>query len=112
MPEHNLLSIKAAYQLLEKTVEVEKLRSHITYFNTLMTKSHQNFIASTSAIHCLILKGNNDVQVLEEKLAKRDFFVKSIKSPTVKQGEERMRLCFHSFNKKEEIQELLSHINP
>jgi 8-amino-7-oxononanoate synthase len=110
MPEHSLLSIKAAYQLLKKTIEVEKLRSHITFFNTLMTKSHQNFIASTSAIHCLILKGNNDVQFLEEKLGKRNFFVKSIKSPTVKQGEERMRLCLHSFNTKDEIDELLSLI--
>jgi 8-amino-7-oxononanoate synthase len=110
MPEHSLLSIKAAYQLLKKTIEVEKLRSHITFFNTLMTKSHQNFIASTSAIHCLILKGNNDVHFLEEKLGKRNFFVKSIKSPTVKQGEERMRLCLHSFNTKDEIDELLSLI--
>jgi 8-amino-7-oxononanoate synthase len=111
MPEHSLLSIKAAYQLLKKTIEVEKLRSHITFFNTLTTKSHQNFIASASAIHCLILKGNNDVQFLEEKLAKRNFFVKSIKSPTVKKGEERMRLCLHSFNTKDEIDELLSLIH-
>jgi len=108
MPEHNLLSIKAAYQLLKKTIEVEKLKSHITYFNTLMSNSHHNFIASTSAIHCQILKGNNDVQFLEEKLAKRNFFVKSIKSPTVREGEERMRLCLHSFNTKDEIAELLS----
>ena len=111
MPEHNLLSIKAAYQLLKKTIEVEKLRSHITYFNTLMTASQQNFMDSTSAIHCHILTGNKDVQVFEEKLAKRNFFVKSIKSPTVKEGQERMRLCLHSFNTKDEITELVSLIN-
>lgn len=111
MPEHSLLSIKAAYQLLKKTFEIEKLRSHVIYFNTLMTKSHHNFIDSTSAIHCHILKGNNDVQFLEEKLAKRNFFVKSIKSPTVKEGQERMRLCLHSFNTKDEIAELLSLIH-
>ena len=111
MPEHSLLSIKAAYQLLKKTIEIEKLRSHVIYFNTLMTKPHHNFIDSTSAIHCHILKGNNDVQFLEEKLAKRNFFVKSIKSPTVKEGQERMRLCLHSFNTKDEIAELLSLIH-
>ena len=115
MPEHNLLSIKAAYQLLKKTIEVEKYEwQNIRYSiedNTLMTASQQNFMDSTSAIHCHILTGNKDVQVFEEKLAKRNFFVKSIKSPTVKEGQERMRLCLHSFNTKDEITELVSLIN-
>lgn len=107
MPEHSLLAIKAAYQLLLKTFEIEKLRSHISYFN-----SHQNnssyFIKSESAIHCKLISGNQQVQDAEEKLNQLDVFVKSIKSPTVKEGQERLRICLHSFNTKQEIDLLLN----
>ncbi len=107
MPEHSLLAIKAAYQLLLKTTEIEKLRNHISYFN-----SHKNnssyFIKSESAIHCKLILGNKQVQEAEEKLNQLDVFVKSIKSPTVKEGQERLRICLHSFNTKREIDLLLS----
>lgn len=107
MPEHSLLAIKAAYQLLSNTTEIEKLRSNISYFN-----SHQNnssyFIESESAIHCKLVSGNKQVQEAEEKLYQLDVFVKSIKSPTVKEGQERLRICLHSFNTKQEIDLLLS----
>jgi 8-amino-7-oxononanoate synthase len=107
MLEHSLLAIKAAYQLLLKTFEIEKLRSHISYFN-----SHQNnssyFIKSESAIHCKLISGNQQVQDAEEKLNQLDVFVKSIKSPTVKEGQERLRICLHSFNTKQEIDLLLN----
>ncbi len=109
MPEHSLLSIKAAYQLLNKTTEIEKLRSNISYFNT-KANSSSNFIKSESAMHCKLVVGNKQVQEAEEKLNQLDVFAKSIKSPTVKEGQERLRICLHSFNSKEEIDLLLSVI--
>lgn len=109
MPEHSLLSIKAAYQLLNKTTEIEKLRSNISYFNT-KANSSSNFIKSESAMHCKLVAGNKQVQEAEEKLYQLDVFAKSIKSPTVKEGQERLRICLHSFNSKEEIDLLLSVI--
>lgn len=109
MPEHSLLSIKAAYQLLNKTTEIEKLISNISYFNTKVNSS-SNFIKSESAMHCKLVAGNKQVQEAEEKLYQLDVFAKSIKSPTVKEGQERLRICLHSFNSKEEIDLLLSVI--
>lgn len=109
MPEHSLLAIKAAYQLLLKTGEIEKLRSNIAYFNSQLNNS-SNFIKSESAIHCKLLSGNNQVQEVEEKLNGLDVFVKSIKSPTVKEGQERLRICLHSFNTSKEIDFLLNTI--
>lgn len=106
MPEHSLFAIKSAYILLSKTKEIEKLKSNIEYFN-LVLKSNNNFIDSKSAIHCYLKSGNGNVQELENKLAKENFFVKSIKSPTVKINKERIRICLHSFNSKEEIDKLL-----
>ena len=109
MPEHSLLSIKAAYQLLNKTTEIEKLISNISYFST-KANSSSNFIKSESAMHCKLVAGNKQVQEAEEKLHQLDVFAKSIKSPTVKEGQERLRICLHSFNSKKEIDLLLSVI--
>lgn len=111
MPEHSLIAIKAAYQLLATTNEIEKLRKNINYFNRKLN-SENLFIESESAIHCKVTAGNKQVQELEEKLSQSNLFVKSIKSPTVKEGQERIRICLHSFNTNEEIDlliQLLSH---
>ena len=102
MPEHSLLAIKAAYQLLEKTNEIGKLKSNINYFNS-KTNLDSLFIKSTSSLHCKVISGNKQVQELEECLSQSNLFVKSIKSPTVKETQERIRICLHSFNTKEEI---------
>jgi 8-amino-7-oxononanoate synthase len=102
LPEHSLLTIKAAYQLLSKTNEIEKLKSNIHYFNS-KTRSDNSFIVSNSSLHCKLVTGNTQAQELEDKLAKAHFFVKSIKSPTVKEGQERVRICLHSFNTRNEI---------
>ena len=111
MPEHSLIAIKAAYNLLAKTDEIEKLKSTISYFNSKLNNTSY-FIESNSAIHCKLVSGNKQVQELEERLSNSDIFVKSIKSPTVKEGLERIRICLHSFNTNQEIDllfELLSH---
>jgi len=110
MTEHGLLSIKAAYQLLHSTQENKKLQKNITYFNKHVSKT-QHFIASNSAIHCKVIPGNYKIQKIENLLAESDFFVKSIKSPTVKKNEERLRVCIHSFNTKEEIDLLLKKLD-
>ena len=107
MPEHSLLAIKAAYHLLAKTNEIEKLRNNIHYFNS-KTNSDNSFIKSTSSLHCKVIAGNKQVQDLEERLSQSNLFVKSIKSPTVKEGQERIHICLHSFNTYEEIDLLLS----
>ncbi|MES2566962.1 MAG: pyridoxal phosphate-dependent aminotransferase family protein [Bacteroidota bacterium] len=102
MPEHSVLAIKAAYRLLSKTKEIQKLKENISYFNSKIIASG-NFIESRSAIHCKLIQGIQEVHKLEEKCADNNFFVKSIKSPTVKEGKERVRICLHSFNTQEEI---------
>lgn len=106
MPEHSLHGIKAAYELLHTTNQIDLLRNNIRYFNQQL-KLGNSFIKSESSIHCKIISGNKAVQDLEENLAKQNLFVKSIKSPTVKEGEERIRVCLHSFNTKQEIDLLL-----
>lgn len=107
MPEHSLLAIKAAYQLLEKTVAIEILKNNIDYFNSLMPAS-DSVIESNSSIHCKLIPGNDNVQALEDACKAHHLFVKAIKSPTVKEGQERVRICLHAFNTREEIEKLVS----
>ncbi len=108
MPEHSLLSIKAAYNLLHSTNEIAKLNEIISFFNSKVRSD--NFIESTSSIHCKIIPGNETVQQTENQLNAAGLFVKSIKNPTVKEGMERVRICLHSFNTMEEIDLLLSSL--
>ncbi len=108
MPEHSLLAIKAAYQLLVTNPGIGALKANIEYFNSRI--SGPLVIASNSAIHCKLVAGNQQVQVLENDCAQNGLFVKAIKSPTVKEGQERVRVCLHAFNTKEEIDRLVALI--
>ncbi len=109
MPEHSLLAIKAAYQLLQNTPQIAELKNNIRYFNSKITAS-SSFIESASSIHCKIVSGNQEVQMLEDTCWENKLFVKSIKSPTVKATQERVRICLHAFNTQQEINLLLSFI--
>ena len=109
MPEHSVLAIKAAYQLLQTNQQIIELKNNIAYFNS-MTSNSGAFIESTSSIHCKIVSGNQEVQIVEDTCWKNNLFVKSIKSPTVKETQERIRICLHAFNTQQEIDLLLSFL--
>jgi 8-amino-7-oxononanoate synthase len=65
------------------------------------------FVRSKSAIQSAIIPGNHNVKSIANQLHEKGFDVKAILSPTVPEGQERLRFCLHSFNSKEEISELL-----
>ena len=109
MPEHSVLAIKAAYQLLQTNQQIIELKNNIAYFNS-KTSNSGAFIESTSSIHCKIVSGNQEVQIVEDTCWKNNLFVKSIKSPTVKETQERIRICLHAFNTQQEIDLLLSFL--
>ena len=112
LPPHSVAVIIASYEQLKDAEEVKAiimLQSHITYFTKKLKeyKVDNYFIPSNSAIHCAIIKGNENVKTLSRKLKTNYFDVKPILSPTVKEGEERLRVCLHAYNTQEEIDELL-----
>ena len=109
MPEHSVLAIKAAYQLLQNSTQITTLKNNIAYFNSKIFASG-SFIVSISSIHCKMVSGNQEVQTLEDTCWKNNLFVKSIKSPTVKATQERIRICLHAFNTQQEIDLLLSFL--
>ncbi len=109
LPPHSLATIQSAYSALNDASEIKKLKDNIKFFNhTIKTTGLNNtFIESTSAIHCCIISGNEEVKRIAEVLRENGFDVKPILSPTVPAGKERLRFCLHTYNSKEEISKVL-----
>jgi 8-amino-7-oxononanoate synthase len=110
LPLHSVNLINNAYRcLLNSDLQREQLKENIAYF-VKQTKSIKGFIQSYSAIHCLVLGGNETADTVEKKLETSGIYAKAIKSPTVKEGSERIRICLHAYNTREEIDLLVKQL--
>lgn len=110
LPPHSLSTILTAYQHLETEKEsIEKLRQNIVFFNQQknLLGLKPMFVRSKSAIQSAIIPGNKNVKQLAQQLQDKGFDVKPILSPTVPEGQERLRFCVHSYNSEEEINQVL-----
>lgn len=108
---HSVATILVAYQHLESEKQtIENLRENIIHFNQEknLLGLKPMFVRSKSAIQSAIIPGNQNVKSIAKKIQEKGFDVKAILSPTVPEGQERLRFCLHSFNSKEEISEVLS----
>lgn len=112
MPPHSLLYIQKAYQLLEHTDRIEMLQQNIQLFrDNLLPHTASMFLPSSSPIQSMIIAGADSTRNMAKKLQEKGFDVKPIVSPTVPLGQERIRICIHAFNKKEDILALTNAIN-
>jgi 8-amino-7-oxononanoate synthase len=107
---HSVATILMLYYSLDKEKQsIELLRENIIHFNQEknLLGLKQLFVRSKSAIQSAIIPGNEKVKTIANQLQENGFDVKAILSPTVPEGQERLRFCLHSFNSKEEISEVL-----
>jgi 8-amino-7-oxononanoate synthase len=110
LPPHSVATIASAYRLLEADAEMrERLRNNINFFNQekLRLGLKPLFVYGKSAIQSAIIPGNENVKSIATKLQQKGFDVKAILSPTVPEGQERLRICLHSYNSEAEISNLL-----
>ena len=113
LPPHSVAGILAAFQHLENSPEaltaIGQLKDNISLFGKEIRrlKLNAHFIDSTSALQCCIIPGNAEARAAALKLQNKGFDVRAILSPTVPRGSERLRICLHSFNTSQEIQELV-----
>lgn len=108
---HSIATILIAYQHLESDKKnIESLCENIIHFNQQknLLGLKPIFIRSKSAIQSAIIPGNEKVKSIAFQLQEKGFDVKAILSPTVPDGQERLRFCLHSYNSKEEITEVLT----
>lgn len=107
---HSVATILIAYQYLKSEKEaIQKLKNNIQFFNQekLQMGLKPMFVYSKSAIQCAIIPGNEKVKSIANQLQENGFDVKAILSPTVPEGQERLRFCLHSYNSKKEISDVL-----
>jgi 8-amino-7-oxononanoate synthase len=107
---HSVATILQSYKMLfQQKATLEKLKSNIIFFNQekMRLGLKPMFVYSKSAIQCAIIPGNEKVKTIAVQLQQKGFDVKPILSPTVAEGQERLRFCLHSYNSGTEISNVL-----
>lgn len=107
---HSVGTILQSYKCLaEENQSIEKLKTNIIFFNQekMRLGLKQMFVYSKSAIQCAIIPGNDKVKNIASQLQHKGYDVRPILSPTVPEGQERLRFCLHSYNSEKEISEVL-----
>ena len=114
---HSVATILISYQHLEREKEtLKKLKTNIIFFNQekmrlglkpMFVYSKPACRQAGSAIQCAIIPGNEKVKNIAAQLQEKGFDVRPILSPTVPEGQERLRFCLHSYNSENEISEVL-----
>lgn len=98
---HAYAAIDAAYSVLQSSTAKQTLRDRITFFRKIF--AGKNVISTTSAIQIILIPGNERVSTASEIMKSHGLDVRAIKSPTVKAGLERLRICLHAYNSEDEI---------
>ena len=107
---HSVATIFIAYKQLEvEQIAMKTLKKNISHFNQEKNRLGLKplFVYSKSAIQCAIIPGNESVKNIAKQLQEKGFDIKPILSPTVPEGQERLRFCLHSYNSETEITEVL-----
>ncbi len=118
---HSLATVKCAFEMIKNNPNLqEKLFENIAFFrenfreifNQNKTNLAKNIILKESftPIQILQIGGNERTKALAVFLQKENFDVRPILAPTVKEGEEILRICLHVFNTKKEILGLINGI--
>ena len=107
---HSVATILQSYIHLSNEKEtLKQLKSNIIFFNQekMRLGLKPMFVYSKSAIQCAIIPGNQRVKKIADQLQQKGFDVRPILSPTVPEGQERLRFCLHSYNSEIEIANVL-----
>ncbi|HMI03190.1 MAG TPA: pyridoxal phosphate-dependent aminotransferase family protein [Pedobacter sp.] len=111
-PVHTIASVKCAYQMLTATDFTTLIRKKIKHYADLLNDTgHDHATPTPSAIQTLLFPGNAAAKLAAALLQDKGFDVRAILSPTVKSGQERLRICLHTYNTDEEIRQLASEIS-
>lgn len=107
MPPHSLLSIRESFRLLTETPSLQhEISQRVQLFNQACGRSGTDAPISESPIQVVKVGGNEATKAMAHSLQQSGFDVRAILSPTVKKGEERLRICLHVHNREAEIRQL------
>ena len=108
LPPHSFARIIASYEYLDTHAIAlqQTLKQRIRLFEEATQSIQDQLLPSKSPIQGMIIEGNKEAQRAAQILQKKGFDVRPILSPTVPEGQERLRICLHSFNSETEILDL------
>lgn len=108
--DHSVVSVSCAFDYLAGNLHLqEELRSRISYFRSLASEV-SGWNGSDSQIQVVMVPGRGKVTQAASKLQAAGFDVRPILSPTVKEGQERLRICLHTYNIESEIGSLVTQM--
>jgi 8-amino-7-oxononanoate synthase len=111
LPAYHYIGVWRAYEMMMIKPLTEKIQKRIRYFLKQIPESLKaSFIPSRSAIQCMLLPGNAQVKTAAETLQKAGYAVVPILHPTVPAGQERLRICLHTYNTKAQINGLIAQL--
>lgn len=112
LPDSLLARIHWAYTEMATGSRSRLLRERIAQFKMALSRDvAKHFVPSDSPIQCVLVPGNEAAKVLAAKFQEAGYDIRAILSPTVPKGQERLRICIHSFNTENQIQELTELMN-
>ncbi len=115
LPLHSLVSIEQSFAFQKRHPELqESLQTRIRYFRHQLDEYPElkrRFINSQSPIQAIKIGGNQRTREVAKLLQQNGFDVRPILAPTVKEGEERLRICLHSYNTDNEMTSLLKELH-
>jgi 8-amino-7-oxononanoate synthase len=107
LPLHSIAAIRMSYQFLPfQTVLRKQLDTNIRYFHKTLNFENR----AISPIQQITIGSNEAAVEFSAKLSAVGIDARAIRYPTVARGQERIRICIHSFNTREEIDLLCNTI--
>jgi 8-amino-7-oxononanoate synthase len=109
---HQLLSMYNGILYLESHTDlITNLNSKIDFFRKEIAKTDLHFIQSRSPIQAIMISGVEAVKKKAIYCQENGFDVRPILSPTVREGQERIRICLHTYNTDVEIKNLVQTLS-
>ena len=107
LPEQTVAHIRASYELFPKMVNE---RHHLMELIKSIQSSAitARLLISQTAVQGVIIPGNDRVKKVAGELNQNGLDVRPILYPTVRKGEERLRIVLHAFNSQNELDLLLN----
>ncbi|MFA6917052.1 MAG: pyridoxal phosphate-dependent aminotransferase family protein [Parachlamydiales bacterium] len=108
LPPYAIKAIDISYSKIhEADTQRNKLFALISYFESLSRQYSLVKDFHFSPIQSMVIPGNSRVKAAAMALATEGYDVRPILSPTVKKGQEILRLILHSFNTPSQVESLL-----
>ncbi|HIP36000.1 MAG TPA: pyridoxal phosphate-dependent aminotransferase family protein [Crocinitomix sp.] len=112
LPLHSLKRIEQVIDLCPLMNNVRhNLFDLVAYFKQEAILKNVELIESNSPIQSILISGNARVKKIESDLQNAGFAVKAILSPTVPKGKERIRICLHAHNMKNQVSDFFKVLN-